>query len=60
MITMVLDCDEMMMRANANLNTNLLVAVVRAVVKGWGQGIPLATMNAVSYTHLTLPTNREV
>ena len=41
MMTMVLDCDEMMMRANANLNTNLLVAVVRAVVKGWGQGISL-------------------
>ena len=52
MITMVLDCDEMMMRANANLNTNLLVAVVRAVVKGWGQGIPLATMNVVpGYFH---------
>ena len=41
MMTMVLDCDEMMMRANANLKTNLLVAVVRAVVKGWGQGISL-------------------
>ena len=41
MMTMVLDCDEMMMRANANLNTNLLVAVVRAVVKRWGQRISL-------------------
>ena len=41
MMTMVLDCDEMMMRANANLNTNLLVAVVKAVVKRWGQGISL-------------------
>lgn len=41
MITMVLDCDEMMMRANANLNTNLLVAVVTAVVKRWRQGISL-------------------
>ena len=49
---MVLDCDEMMMRANANLNTNLLVAVVTAVVKRWGQGIPLATMNMVpGYFH---------
>lgn len=38
MMTMVLDCDEMMMRANANLNTNLLVAVVRAVVKEVGAG----------------------
>ena len=41
MMTVVLDCDEMMMRANANLKTNLLVAVVRAVVKRWGQGISL-------------------
>ena len=41
MMTMVLDCGEMMMRANANLNTNLLVAVVRAVIKRWGQGISL-------------------
>ena len=41
MMTMVLDCDEMMMRANVNLNTNLLVAVVRAVVKRWGQRISL-------------------
>ena len=33
MMTMVLDCDEMMMR----VNTNLLV-VIRAVVKRLGQG----------------------
>ena len=53
MMTMVLDCDEMMMRANANLNTNLLVAVVLGLsLRGGGRGFPLATMNMVpGYFH---------
>ena len=29
------------------------------VVPGWG-AVPVMTIIAVSYTHLTLPTNREV
>ena len=39
---------------------NLAFAMGGAAGNGGGQGNPLSAFVPVSYTHLTLPTNREV
>ena len=39
---------------------NIFVRYEKDDLVGWGEAAPGNTEGAVSYTHLTLPTNREV
>ena len=46
--------------ANANTSTQVLVNDGDTAAQGWIVLTTATTIKAVSYTHLTLPTNREV
>ena len=58
--TKVLIADELSAKAIEILKSNNLVADVKTGLKGEELQAIIGDYDAVSYTHLTLPTNREV